>query len=231
MQDSATSQSVLPLMRFLSSAIGRKVLMALTGLLLLGFLIYHLYGNLLVFAGARTFNEHSEELISNPLVYAAEAGLLFLFVAHLASGIAVTLNNRKARPVAYARKERAGHNSHKSLASTTMILTGIVVLVFVPIHLYTFKFGPYYTVANDPHTRDLYRLVIEVFRDPLHVAWYLFAMVIIGFHLWHGFGSAFESLGVGYRKPLRLFGQAVAVAIAGGFLIIPLLIFLLGGKL
>lgn len=218
------------LMRFLTSAVGRKVLMALTGLLLLGFLVFHLYGNLMVFGGARMFNEHSEELVANPLIYAAEAGLLILFVAHLTSGIAVTLNNRKARPVPYVRKERAGHTSHKSLASTTMILTGIVVLVFVPIHLYVFKFGPYYTTATEPHIRDLYRLVIEVFRDPLHVAWYVFAMVIIGFHLWHGFGSAFESLGVAYRKPLRTVGQVLAVVIAGGFLIIPLVIFLMGGK-
>ncbi|HUI26761.1 MAG TPA: succinate dehydrogenase cytochrome b subunit [Candidatus Kryptonia bacterium] len=215
-----------PLIRFLTSNIGRKVLMALTGLFLILFLIIHLSGNLLVFKSAEAFNDYSEKLLANELIYVAEIGLLVAFVAHFISGIAVTLQNRAARPIGYAVKRRAGHTSHKSLASTTMILTGLVVLVFVPIHLITFKFGAHYPVAGNPHQRDLYRLVIEEFREPLEVVWYVAAMAIIGFHLWHGFGSGFESLGVTYRKPLRRIGQALAVIIAGGFIIIPVLVFL-----
>jgi len=214
------------LIRFLTSNIGRKVLMALTGLFLIFFLIIHLSGNLLVFKSAAAFNDYSEKLLANELIYVAEIGLLVAFVAHFISGIAVTLQNRAARPIGYAVKRRAGHTSHKSLASTTMILTGIVVLAFVPIHLITFKYGTHYAVAGNPHQRDLYRLVIEEFHEPLEVVWYVVAMVIIGFHLWHGFGSGFESLGVAYRKPLRRFGQALAVIIAGGFAIIPVLVFL-----
>jgi succinate dehydrogenase cytochrome b subunit len=220
------------MVRFLTSSIGRKVLMGLTGLLLIGFLVIHLAGNLLVFSGPQAFNGYSEKLLSNELIYIAEIGLLVLFVAHFISGILVTLQNRAARPIPYVRKERAGYASHKSLASTTMILTGLVVLVFVPIHLYTFKFGPHYVTATEPKMRDLYRLVIEEFHEPLEVAWYMVAMVIVGFHLWHGFGSGFESLGVAYRKPLRRFGQVLALVIAGGFLMIPVIIFFfMGGKL
>ena len=217
--------------QFLTSSVGRKVLMGLTGLLLIGFLIVHLEGNLLIFVGADAFNEHSHALISNPLIYLAEIALLVLFLAHFVSGILVTLNNRAARPQGYVRKERAGHNSHKSVASTTMIWTGLVVLVFVPLHIFTFKFGTYYASATDPKMRDLYRLVIEEFQKPWLAAWYVVAMVVIGFHLWHGFGSAFESLGFAYRKPLRRFGQVLAIVLAGGFLIIPIVIYMMGGKL
>lgn len=215
---------------FLSSSIGRKALMALAGLLLIGFLVIHLTGNLLIFRSAETFNHYSHSLISNPLVYLAEAILLILFVAHLLSGITVTLRNWGARPEPYVRKEWARGTSHKSLASATMIWSGIVVLAFVPLHLWKFKFGPNYASA-EPGVRDLSRLVIEEFQRPAWVAWYVLAMIVIGFHLWHGFGSAFETLGMRYRTPLRRFGQALAVILAGGFLLIPIIIYLTGGKL
>ena len=213
------------LARLLASSIGRKILMAVTGLALIGFLVVHLAGNLLVFVGADAFNEHSHELISNPLIYVAEAGLLVLFVSHFLSGFSVTLQNRAARPVAYVMKRRAGHTSNKSLASTTMILSGLLLLVFVPFHLWTFKFGPWYETASQPPERDLYRLVAEVFRNPLHVAWYELAMVVIGFHLWQGFGSAFETLGIGYRPAIRRTGRVLAVVLMGGFAVIPIALF------
>src|SRR5262245_21954897 len=190
--------------------------MAVTGLLLIGFLVLHLAGNLLVFAGPESFNAYSHRLVSNPFVYLAEGGLLVLFVGHFVNGILVTLRNRSARPVGYEVKGRARYTSHKSIASATMVVSGLVVLVFVPLHLYTFKFGPHYASTADPGVRDLYRLVLEVFQDRLHVAWYVVAMVVIGFHLWHGFGSGLESLGVAYRTPLRRAGQVLAVALAGG---------------
>ncbi len=218
------------IVQFFSSSIGRKVLMAFTGLLLIGFLVAHLAGNLLIFKGADSFNHYSHALVSNPLIYVAEIGLLLLFVGHLVSGIAVTLKNRAARPEPYARQERAGHTSHKSLSSITMIFTGLVVLGFVPLHIWTFKFGAYYESA-EPGMRDIHRLVLEEFQNPAWVAWYVLAMVVVGFHLWHGFGSAFETLGVHYRVPLRRFGQGLAVVLAGGFLLIPVLVFLTGGKL
>lgn len=213
-------------MRFLTSSIGRKMLMGLTGLLLIGFLIAHLAGNLLILKSSEAFNDYEHAMTTNPLLYVAEIGLLTLFVAHFISGIGVTLKNRAARPVGYTVKRFAGHTSHKSLSSATMIVTGIVVLVFVPLHLYTFKYGTHYPLAGNPQRRDLYRLVIEEFHEPLEVIWYVVAMVVVGFHLWHGFGSGFESLGLTYRKPLRQLGHGLAIVIAGGFLIIPLIVFL-----
>jgi succinate dehydrogenase / fumarate reductase cytochrome b subunit len=219
-----------PLVRLLTSSIGRKLLMAATGLLLIGFLVVHLTGNLLIFVGPTAFNEYSHALISNHFIYLAEFGLLALFVLHLGAGIAVTRANRAARPDRYAVKRRAGHTSNKSLASTTMILSGLVVLVFVPIHLLTFKFGAWYQDPQALGMRDLHRLVLEVFRDPLHVAWYVVAMAVIGFHLWHGFASGLETLGIASRRPVRRFSRLLAVALAGGFAIIPIVLYLRGGS-
>jgi succinate dehydrogenase / fumarate reductase cytochrome b subunit len=213
------------LFRLLGSTLGRKMLMGASGLLLIGFLVVHVCGNLLLFAGRDTFNGYSEHLTSNPLIYVAELGLLVLFVAHFVAGLVVTRTNRAARPVAYAMKRRAGGASHKSFASTTMILSGIFLLAFVPLHLWTFKWGPYYASPADPAIRDIHRLVIEEFEQPLEVAWYVGAMLIIGFHLWHGFGSGFDSLGISDRPWLRHFGQALAVAITAGFVLVPLAVF------
>ena len=219
------------LARFLSTTIGQKMLMGLTGLLLIGFLVVHMTGNLLVFVGPETYNAYSHHLTSNPLIYVAELGLIALFVFHFATGIRVVLRNRAARgAVGYARKEWAGPPSHKSWASTTMIFSGLLVLVFVPLHIATFKYGAQYASATEPGVRDLYRLVVEDFQSPLLVAWYVVAMVVIGFHLWHGFGSGFESLGVRYRVGLRRFGQVLALVIAGGFVLVPIALFVSGGK-
>ena len=215
---------------FLSGSIGRKMLMGATGLLLIAFLAYHLFGNLLLYAGPVPFNEHSHSLLSNPLIYVAEIGLVVLFAAHLVSGVLVYRSGAAARPRSYSKRRWAGHTSHKSWASTTMILSGLVVLVFVPLHLWTFKFGAHYAAPDHPEMRDLHRLVVEEFQKPGYVAWYVVAMVVIGFHLWHGFGSAFESLGVGYRKGLRRFGQLLAVLLTAGFASIPIAIYLAGGN-
>jgi succinate dehydrogenase / fumarate reductase cytochrome b subunit len=216
---------------FMATGIGRKMLMGLTGLALIAFLVLHLAGNLLIFSGPKAFNDYSHALISNPLIYLAELLLLAWFVAHLATGIRVTLGNRAARPTSYAVKRRAGHTSRKSVASSTMILSGIVVLVFVPLHLWTFKFGPHYASITEPGVRDLHRLVLEVFRQPAYVIFYVVTLAILGGHLWYGFESAFESLGVSYRTWLRRAGQALALVLTGGFILIPIVVFLVGGSL
>lgn len=217
------------ILKFLSSSIGRKITMALTGLLMILFLVSHLLGNLLIFVGAESFNHYSHALVSNPLIYVAELGLLVLFVGHLVSGVSVFLRGRKARPEPYKQSQWAGATSHKTLSSATMIVSGAFIAVFVPLHLWKFKFGTFYPGAEG--MRDIYRLVIEEFHNPFIVVFYVVGMVILGFHLWHAFGSAFESLGVSYRKPLRRFGHALALAIAGGFLFIPIAIFMMGDKL
>src|SRR5262245_14008883 len=175
-----------PRRSFFASSIGSKYLIALTGLSLIGFLILHLAGNLLVLVSAEAFNRYSARLIHNPLLIPAELGLLALFLLHVFKTVKLWFGSRDARPTGYAQKKWARHSSRKSLASTTMILSGTFLFVFVLLHLVTFKYGPHYLTTDSPAERDLYRLVIEVFSKPAYVVFYVISMVIIGFHLWHG---------------------------------------------
>jgi succinate dehydrogenase / fumarate reductase cytochrome b subunit len=203
--------------------------MAATGLLLIGFLITHMSANLLVIFDADAYNSYSHKLISNPLIYLAEAALLAFFVFHFVAGLLVYRQNRSARPTPYALKSPAMHTSRKSLASRTMILSGLVMLVFVPLHIDTFKFGTWYDWAGHEHARDLYRLVIEIFHKPLYVIGYLAALAILGAHAWHGFGSAFESLGVSYRPWLAGAGRALALVLTLGFMAVPIYVYFFTG--
>jgi succinate dehydrogenase / fumarate reductase, cytochrome b subunit len=218
-------------LKVFSSSIGTKILIGLTGLALVVFLILHLAGNLLVFAGPGPFNTYSHALITNPLVIPAEIGLAALFLVHIYKTVGNWITNRRARPDGYAEKRWAGTPSRKTLASTTMVYSGIVILVFLILHLRTFKFGAYYQVA-DTGVRDLHRLVLEVFSHPAYVIFYVVAMGLVGLHLGHGISSAMQSLGAEhprYTKRLLVAGYTFAVVIAAGFASIPLWVFLLGG--
>ena len=217
--------------RLFSSSIGSKLLIALTGLGLFLFLIGHLSGNLLFLLGPTAFNQYSHKLVSNPLVYVAEAGLIAIFLLHIYKTVRLYAGAKGARPVRYARNDWAGGPSRKSWSSTTMIFTGIVVLAFVILHLRKFKFGTWYETPDG--IRDLYRLQVEIFSSPGYVAFYMVAMAVIGFHLWHGVPSIAQSLGIDHPKhtPRILWiGRALAVLIAGGFFILPLYTYLLGAR-
>jgi succinate dehydrogenase / fumarate reductase, cytochrome b subunit len=214
-----------------ASSIGSKILIALTGLGLAVFLIAHLAGNLLFIAGPEAFNQYAHSLISNPLVYIAELGLLALFFLHVGKTVAGVLANRAARPERYAVRQWAktkNPKSRKSLASSTMIVTGTITALFVVTHLATFKFGPNYDAPEG--IRDLYRLQLEVFSSPAYVVFYLVAMAVIFFHLWHGLSSAAQSLGVDHVQwtpRILVAGRILAIVLGGGFFILPIYTFLL----
>ncbi len=214
-----------------SSSIGSKILIALTGLALALFLVSHLAGNLLFLAGPDAFNRYGHTLTANPLIYVAELGLVAVFVLHVGKALAGYLANRAARPVPYAKKKWAktkNRASRKSVASATMIVTGTIVALFVVTHLITFKFGPVYLTPDG--IRDIYRLQVEVFSQPLYVVFYLAAMAIIFSHLWHGLSSAAQSLGVAHTTwtpRVLMAGRLVSAVIAGGFIVIPIFTFFL----
>jgi succinate dehydrogenase / fumarate reductase cytochrome b subunit len=221
-----------PRRSFLSSTVGSKLLVAVTGLSLVGFLVMHLIGNLLLYLGPDAFNHYSHALISNPLVYPAEAGLVLLFLLHAWKTIQLTLSSHHARPSPYSQKRRAGHTSRKSVASSTMIWSGLFLLLFVPFHVKTFKFGAYYETA-EPGVRDIYRLVLEIFSNPAWVAFYVVGMIVVGFHLWHGAASTLQTLGADTPRVtpiVRRAGLALAIILAVGFISIPLFIFAIGGR-
>lgn len=217
--------------RMFSSSIGSKLLIALTGLGLFIFLVGHLSGNLLFIVGPGAFNEYGHTMVHNPLIYAIEAGLVAIFLLHVYKTVRLYAGAKTARPVSYERKEWAGGPSRKSWASTTMILSGIVTFAFVILHLRTFKFGAWYQAEGG--IRDLYRLQLEIFSNPGYVAFYMVSMIVIGFHLWHGVSSAAQSLGVDHPKytpKILWIGRVLAVLIAGGFFILPLYTYMVGGR-
>src|SRR6185436_3868146 len=157
--------------RVFSSSVGTKLLIGFTGLLLFAYLILHLVGNLMVFGGQEMFNHYAHMLVSNPLVIPAEIAL------HIYKTVTMYVGNQRARPQGYEKKTWAGHRSRKSLASTTMIWTGLLILIFVIVHLAQMKFGALYQIG-DPPIRDLYRTEVEVFSSPFWVGAYVACMIL-----------------------------------------------------
>ena len=185
--------------RFFTASIGKKQIMALTGAGLVGFTVSHLLGNFLILVGPDSFNKYAYTLTSNPLIYVAEAILAGMFLLHIFLAAVLKVQNSLARPQAYAVKVKTGGG--ETFASSTMPYTGLILLIFVILHLINFKFGStYQTVVDGEQIRDLYRTVIEYFANPLYVAWYVFAMIALGIHTSHGFWSMFQSWGLDHPK-------------------------------
>jgi len=217
------------LVRVFSSSVGTKVVIGATGLALFLYLVLHLVGNALVFAGAGLFNEYSHRLISNPLIVPIEIGLLLVFLLHIYKTVTNYLANAAARPIRYAVKKPAGRPSRKSLASSSMIASGLVLLLFVVVHVRQFKYGAWYQTAGPDSIRDLYRTEVEVFRQPLWVIFYVIGTLVPGLHLSHGIASGLQSLGIDhpvYTRRLTSFGVIAAIVIGGGLALIPVVIYL-----
>lgn len=207
--------------RFLRSSIGRKFLMSLTGAALMGFVLVHLLGNLTLFADSsgEVFDSYAHAIESNPLLPLAEIGLAVLFVVHIALGIRLALDNRDARPARY--KELQAHGG-RTLASLTMPVTGVLVLIFLVVHLLDFRLA-----ERDPD--GLAAMVVTRLESPLAALVYGAGVLALGVHLWHAFQSAFQSLGLfhpRYRDLIRNAGRAFAVLVAVGFAAFPVVIYL-----
>jgi succinate dehydrogenase / fumarate reductase cytochrome b subunit len=197
-----------------STSIGKKQLMAVTGLALTLFLVVHLAGNLLIFLGPDAFNGYARRLEESPLLIPAEVGLLLVFAAHVVLAIAVTVGNRRARLARYAMKAREGG---KTIASSTMLLSGSIILVFIVIHLINFKFA-----SREGTT--LYGLVLDKFHSLPYVLGYVAAMFVLAVHIGHGFQSAFRTLGLvhpKYTPAVTWAGKALMVAFFVGYASIP----------
>ncbi len=211
---------------YLRSSIGKKKLVGLSGLGIVGFTLTHMSGNLLLFVGGDAYNKYAHALTSNPLIFVAEAGLVGMFLLHIILTVQLTMANREARPVAYGAA--ATGPKATSFAAKTAILSGALILAFLVLHLLSFKYGEVYTTTVDGvEMRDLYRLVAEKFHDPLYVGWYLLCLLLLGMHLSHGVSASFQSLGLfaSNHPVLKKIGIAAAVIIAGGFITQPLYIY------
>jgi len=210
------------LSRTFKSSLGSKFVMALTGLALSGFLIVHLSGNLLVFAGPEAINTYAKNLHANGLlVWGGRSVILVAFLLHVVTALRLARANRAARPVAY--KFRA--TVQATLASRTMVQTGLLIFAFVLYHLahFTWKLTHPEYLQLDPY--DLYTMITTSFKNPILTGLYLFALVMLAMHVRHGISSLFQSLGLNhekYNKAFRLAGPLYAVVIVGGFMSIPL---------
>lgn len=209
-----------------NSPIGAKVMMAITGIMLSGFLIGHVAGNLLVFAGPGAIDSYAEGLRKFPaLLWTARGGLLVAFVAHLGFAAYLTVTNRAARPQPYA----FNNTVQASWASRHMLMTGLVMLAFIIFHLLHFTWRTTDPVIGSMGEYEVYRMLIHAFRQPWIAASYLVAMAAIGLHLSHGIASLFQTLGLNhprYNSLIRSAGPAVGVGIAALFASIPLSIYL-----
>ncbi len=213
--------------RVFSSSVGTKILIGITGLALFIYLIIHIAGNLMVFFGPAVFNKYAYTLEGNPLLPMVEIGLLLVFLMHVYKTVKMYLANQAARPVRYARKKNAGRPSRKTVASATMILSGLWLLAFIIIHVRAFRYGTEHEWPAGG--RDLYRLEMENLSNPLMVGFYVLSMLVVGSHLWHGISSGFQSLGVDQPAWTRFIlpaGKVMAVLIAGGFIVIAVWVYM-----
>ena len=217
------------------SSIGKKLLTGITGVGLMVFLVLHLAGNLNLLIGKDAFNGYTHKLEGlGELLIVIELGLLAVFLLHVGSAVSVWNANRAARSIKSSVVQSKGPPSRQTTSSRSMIITGGVLFVFIVLHVWQFRFGPsvregYVTPLANEQVRDLYRLVVEKFKQLPFVVGYMTAMVILGLHLRHGFWSAFQSLGL-LNQRLRTLafsaGLFVAAILAFGFLILPLYIYL-----
>lgn len=219
-------------MSFIKSSIAKKIIMALTGAGLVLFIIAHLLGNLQIFIGQDKFNEYAALLKGlGPLLWVARLGLIAIVVSHVIAAISLAKLNSNAKPIGYKVK-----NKHKaSTASMYMFHSGMIILIFIIVHLLHFTLGylqpQYFNLPPDSHGRhDVYTMVIYGFQSAPYAIGYVIAIVCLGFHLSHATSSMFQTVGISGPKITPLIKKAaaaLAVAIVIGYISIPLAV--LGG--
>lgn len=219
------------LLKFSNSSIGKKFFMALTGSFLLIFLIIHLIGNITLFFGPDAFNGYVKALDTvKPFIRVIEVVLLAVFVLHIFNGVRLWLENKKARP---SRYKISGSSENSTVFSRLMFVTGSIVFIFLVLHLGTFfwRFNVYDPagLANDHLYFDI---VVSFFKIWWYVILYVVAVLLLGFHLNHGFQSAFQTFGWNNKKYFPLvqkIGSAYAIIMALGFASMPLYFFFFYG--
>lgn len=200
----------------ISSSVGKKLLMAVTGLCFCGFLAGHLLGNLTIYGGGNSFNSYAEHLQAFGVVLrVVEALLVCLALVHIGTGLLLFFQNLMARPIRYQVDKRAGG---RTIGSATMPYTGSLLLCFLLFHLFQFTFV-------DKTDTTVYDIVLAAFQSPLYVILYIAAVLIAGLHVSHGFWSAFQSFGLNHSKYTPLIkgaGLLLAFVVAVGFGSLPL---------
>jgi len=211
---------------FTLASISKKVITALAGLFLITFLAMHLTTNLLMLKpdNGEAFRQAVDFLTTNPLIQIMEVVLFAGFIIHILFGTIVTVHNWMARPTDY----KVSQKSYTYFMSKYMFHTGVIVFIFLLLHLWHF-FGIKVGLNPQPEMMadklDFYPLAIHLFQQPLFSAFYLISFVFLGFHLSHALQSAFQTLGLNHNKytpAVKVISSAYAIIISVGFAIIPL---------
>ena len=209
------------LIKTVGTSVGKKLLMALTGLAFCGFLAAHLAGNLTLYGGADAFNSYAEHLHSlGPLITMAELGLLALFLVHVLTGLVLFFQNLKARPQRYAVDRSAGG---RTVGSRTMPYTGVLILLFIIYHLMNFHF------VDKSHT-TIFAIVAAAFANPVQMFLYMAAVIVVAVHVSHGFWSLFQTFGANHPKympAIKALGLLFAILMGVGFGFIPVYVAML----
>ncbi len=213
----------------LTSTIGRKLVMSLTGLFLIIFLVVHLAGNFQLLAddGGLAFNAYAKFMTSNPIIKFTSYGLYAFILIHIIMSIALVIKNKKARPVGY---DKVKGSANSSFSSRNMGILGFIIFVFLVIHLRNFWYEMHWgsIPIDEAGNKDLYAVVNAAFSEWWYVAIYVVCMVGLAFHLSHGFSSAFQTLGINHKKYtpfIKKLGIVYAILIPAAFASIPLIMF------
>jgi succinate dehydrogenase / fumarate reductase cytochrome b subunit len=218
MSTAVANTQVMRVTRFYESTIGKKAIMAVTGLILFGFLIVHMLGNLQIFLGREVMNHYAETLHANPpLLWGARSILLISVILHIWSSIQLTLIKKEARPAPYVKRA----NIVSSWASRSMMLSGPVIAGFVVIHLLHLTTGTIHPNFVELHA---YENLVTGFL-PIFAVIYIVAMILVGFHLSHGIWSMVQSLGLShprYTPLVKKFSSVFSWILIAGFISVPL---------
>jgi succinate dehydrogenase cytochrome b subunit len=209
------------------SSIGKKLVMASTGLLFCLFLVTHLIGNFFIYAGEDAFNGYSAHLHDfGPLLRVAETGLVVFALLHIFFATLLYFQNFLARPKGYIMKKSVLHKTApggQTLSSRLQPYTGLYILVFVVIHLFAFTF------VDRQAQGGLFKMVSTAFGNPLYAAFYMFSVIVVAFHVRHGFWSAFQTIGANHPKympAVRVVSVVFALIVGICFSSIPAYLFL-----
>ena len=210
------------------SSVAQKLVIGISGLLLCGFVAAHLAGNLLLYitdGNYKAFNEYAKNLHDFALLPVIEIGLLVLFLVHIVLTLWMQLQSSKARPEGYAvKKSKQGRGA--VAAQNIMHLSGLVVLAFILLHLADLRFG----LRFNEDGLSPAQTVLQVLRDPVSAMFYTIGPLLLGYHLFHGFQSSFQSLGLGgdrFMRIVKIVGAVFAVVVAVGFASLPIWVTLL----
>jgi succinate dehydrogenase / fumarate reductase cytochrome b subunit len=206
---------------FWQSTNGKKVVMAVTGFIMFGFVIGHMLGNLQMFEAPEHINAYGRFLHNlGELLWIERIGLLLAIALHIIATIQLALRSKAARPIGYSRREAI----NSSYASRTMYWSGPIVLVFIIFHLLQFTAGYVHPPATFA-AGDVYQNVVSGFQVWWVSAWYIFAMILLGLHLSHGLWSMFQSVGIAHPRIsvyLKFAARSVAALIILGYISIPI---------